>query len=642
MKKILVWTLLSSFFFLFSCTPAEKSDTSFAGPGVYGYLPDFVSDDAPATKAKFPAAEMNLRFEVGDKINIWSEVGTLLVYKVTVTDGKSATFDGGGFTLTEGMTYYSSFPLIANVRDDFSAISHSYEGQVQTADGVADHVAEYTYVRSEATCENGATHFSYSHMSSWIRFYLTLPKANMTITELTLTADSPVFALNGTVDITAGTFTPGEMSNTMTLKLDNVQVTDGELNAYMAVNPFAAFNAVVRIKDAEGKSYVSAALPQNALAVGYFRTIRTSLAEEIPTGQWKKVTATEDLTSGKYVIVYPGADSYKIFSFEKSMANAQSAAATVADMHTFAEVVPMRGQLFETCVNGNYMTIDVPEDPATIEIVEADEAQVAIEATTLQGETANGTALLKSSAKNLGFANVVVSLGADGAATIKGMVKAADFKDICTFLRGHELKVTFADVMDFAASEVGMSDASKEDALKAFEGLCKVAKTVMAEHNYLDLMDIDRNTRLMDVFANHYEFFADASLGYDSDKAYGWLNPVGFYVENDGFSAHIPMPSSEWFDRFAESLATGSRESFVAYWKQFDIDHPEYSAYFNHNAFFGRIAEKMISDNNVTVDQYNRIAAINWTKIGQKYQTYCDDICANDPLANVYVYKKVE
>lgn len=602
-----------------------------------------VADDVPATKATF-STDMKFGFEIGDKINIWSGVGTLLVYAVTeLTDGGGAVFDGGGFTLTEGMTYYSSFPLIANPRDDFKALAFSYEGQTQTANSDANHVAEYSYVRAEAKCTNGSTHFVYKQMGRWIRFFLTLPKQSMTVTELTITADSPVFALDGKVDVTTGTFNKGTMSDTMTLKFDNVELTDGQLNAYMACSTYPACDVVVRVKDAEGNTYVSAAVHQNdASNPGNFRTITTSLAEEIPTGQWKKVTSTEDLTSGKYVIVYPGADSYKIFSFEKSMANAQSAAATVADMHTFAEVVPMRGQLFETCVNGNYMTIDVPEDPATIEIVEADEAQVAIEATTLQGETANGTALLKSSTKNLGFANVVVSLGADGAATIKGMVKAADFKDICTFLRGHELKVTFADVMDFAASEVGMSDTSKEDALKAFEGLCKVAKSVMAEHNYLDLMDIDRNTRVMDVFANHYEFFADASLGYDSDKAYGWLNPVGFYVENDGFSAHIPMPSSEWFDRFAASLATGSRESFVAYWKQFDIDHPEYSAYFNHNAFFGRIAEKMISDNNVTVDQYNRIAAINWTKIGQKYQTYCDDICANDPLANVYVYKKVE
>lgn len=639
MKKLLIWTLLSSLFFFSSCTPAEKPASSFSGPGVYGYLPDFESDDAPATKAKFPVAEMNLRFEVGDKINIWSEVGTLLVYKVTETDGKSATFDGGGFTLTEGMKYYSSFPLIASARDDMEAISHSYENQVQTADGVADHVAEYTYVRSESTCTNGSTHFSYAHLSSWVRFFLTLPKNNMTITELTLNADSPVFALNGTVNIPAGTFTPGEMSNTMTLKLDNVTVTDGELNAYMAVNPFAAFNAVVRIKDADGKTYVSVAEPQNALAVGKYRTIRTSVAAEDPTANWAKVTDPSDLTSGTFAIVYPAADGYKLFSFEKTMANAQSAAALVADKHTFADVVPMRGQLFQTCVAGNYETIDVPADPNMLEIPVSLEPNFAISATTAVGEAGSGTAVLTSTSKNLGFESVIVALDSDYSATITAALDAKDFREICDYLRGHELKFAFTDVMDFVAQEVSLTASQKSAALDAFDKLCAAGKEELAEHGYT-FGPIDHTTHLMDVFQDHYWYFADKSLGYDSDKAYGWLKPVGFYLSNDGFSARLPMPPAEWFDRIKASFAAGTKDGFIAYWQSVDPQYPRILDVFDTASFFGRLAQKMMAT--TTDAQFAQLAAVNWTAIGQKYQTYCDDICANDDLEKVFVYKKVE
>ncbi|MBQ7459545.1 MAG: hypothetical protein IJS70_10290 [Bacteroidales bacterium] len=639
MKKLLIWTLLSSLFFFSSCTPAEKPASSFSGPGVYGYLPDFESDDAPATKAKFPVAEMNLRFEVGDKINIWSEVGTLLVYKVTETDGKSATFDGGGFTLTEGMKYYSSFPLIASARDDMEAISHSYENQVQTADGVADHVAEYTYVRSESTCTNGSTHFSYAHLSSWVRFFLTLPKNNMTITELTLNADSPVFALNGTVNIPAGTFTLGEMSNTMTLKLDNVTVTDGELNAYMAVNPFAAFNAVVRIKDSEGKSYVSVAEPQNALAVGKYRTIRTSVAAEDPTANWAKVTDPSELTTGTYAIVYPAADGYKLFSFEKTMANAQSAAALVADKHTFADVVPMRGQLFQTCVAGNYETIDVPADPNMLEIPVSLEPNFAISATTAVGEAGSGTAVLTSTSKNLGFESVIVALDSDYSATITAALDAKDFREICDYLRGHELKFAFTDVMDFVAQEVSLTASQKSAALDAFDKLCAAGKEELAEHGYT-FGPIDHTTHLMDVFQDHYWYFADKSLGYDSDKAYGWLKPVGFYLSNDGFSARLPMPPAEWFDRIKASFAAGTKDGFIAYWQSVDPQYPRILDVFDTASFFGRLAQKMMAT--TTDAQFAQLAAVNWTAIGQKYQTYCDDICANDDLEKVFVYKKVE
>lgn len=641
MRITFKWALLAFVFVLFSCTQVETpAGVDGTKPGVYGYITPMLSDD-PDTKATTSPDNMKLSFTLGDRINIWSSTGTLLIYSVQeLLEGGGAIFDGGGFDLTDGETYYSTFPLIASVRDDYKAISLSFEGQVQKADNDPSHVSEYTYMHTSATCQNGHTSFQYHYLHRWIRFVLTLPQTNMTVTELTLTADSDVFALNGTVDVTTGTVTWGDRTDTITLGCDNFTVTDGVLNAFMSVSTYAACNVVVRVKTADGKVYVSPSIPQaDATAIGY-RTITNTLTEENPSSKWEKVTETAQLTSGDYVIVYPTADAYKVFSFEKAMANAQTAAALVANKHTFAEVAPMRTQLFQTCVNGDYETVDVPDDPDFLDIPEEIEANVAIEATTVQGETATGSAVLKSTVKNLGFKNVVVSLGQGGVATIKGMVNAADFNSLCTTLRGHELQFTFTDVMDFVASEVNMSDASKEDALKAFDALCQVAQDVMAEHNYLALMDIDRNTKLVNVFTTHYEFFADASMGYDSDRAMGWLNPVGFYVENDGFSAHIPVPSSWWFDLFAESLATGSRESFVAYWKQFDIDHPEYSQYFNRSSFFGRIAEKMIEDNTVTVSQFNKIAAIDWAKIGQKYQLYADDL-NKDPLAEVYIYKKV-
>ena len=640
MKKCLLCTLLYSVFFLFACTPAEKPDASSVR-GVTGTLPEFVSDDDPATKAKFPVAEMNLRFEVGDRINIWSEVGTLLVYKVTVTDGKSATFDGGGFTLTEGMTYYSSFPLIANPRDDFNALTHSYEGQVQTADGVADHVAEYTYVYSSSTCTNGLTHFAYHHLSSWIRFFLTVPKT-MTVTELQLIADSPVFALDGKVNMSVdpATFTPVTMSDTITLGLDSFSVTDGELNAYVAVNPFDACNVVVKIKTADGRVYTSTSLAQNALAVGKYRTIRTELAEENPFNYWEKVTSTDQLTSGKYALVYPDGATYKLFSFEKTMVNAQAAAALVADKHTFGEVVPMRGQLFQTLVNDNYQTVSAPEDPATLKIPVEIEDEVGIQATTELGETGNGSVLLKSSFHNLNAPTVVVALGPNSEAPITAAFDPTDFKAICNQLRGHELKFSFQDVMDFVASEIGMSASAKASALNAFDKICVAAKEECAEHGY-DLGDIDRSTRLMDVYENHYFYFADKSLGYDSDKAYGWIKPIGFYVQDNGFSAHVPVPSSEWFNRLKASFSygEGGKAGFIAYWQKVDTEFPRIAQAFGTASFFGRLAQKVMAT--TTDEQFNTLAGINWTAVGQKYQRYADDL-NTDELSDIYLYKLVE
>ena len=642
MKNVLKWVALSALFVLFACNQVEKplENSLPSQPGVYGFITPPSCDD-PATKATF-STDMKFAFETGDRINIWSDVGTLVLYTVTeLTQGGGAKFDGGGFALTDGMTYYSAFPLISSVRDDFHAISFSYEGQMQTANDVSNHVAEYSYMCAEGPCTEGNVKFAYACLGRWIRFYLTLPKS-MTVTELTITADSPVFALDGTVDVTTQTFTKGTMSDTMTLKFDDVAVEGTMLRAYMACSTYPACNVVVRVKDINGHVYTSPVIAQNsALNPNNYRTITTTLTEENPFTSWDLVTETSQLTTGTYVIAYPAADGYKLFSFEKTMANAQTAANLVADKHTFAEVVPMRGQLFQTCVNGNYETVEAPADPAVLNVPDAIESKVAIQATTLPGETANGTALLKSTQKNLGFESVVVALAADGAATITAAVNATDFKNICNYLRGHDLKFAFTDVMDYVAAECGISASAKSSALSAFDKICVAAKEELADHGY-SLGDIDHTTRLMDVFADHYYYFADKSLGYSPEKAYGWLKPVGFYLSNDGFSARLPMPESEWFERLKTSFnyGEGGKAGFIAYWYSVDPEFPKILEVFNTASFFGRLAEKVMAT--TSDEMFAQLASINWTAVGQKYQTYCDDICANDALENIYIYKKAE
>ncbi|MBR5033722.1 MAG: hypothetical protein IKX71_00280 [Bacteroidales bacterium] len=282
MKHFLRWAFAAVLFMTVSCVKSEKFDDqgSMRAPGVYGVIDPFVCDDAPSTKATINPSNLVFSFEVGDNINIWSEMGTLLIYTaLEVNSTGGAIFDGGGFDLTEGMTYYSSFPLIASFKDKMRAVPISYGGQVQTADGDANHVAEYTYLYSSGTCENGSTHLQYHHFSRWVKFALTLGSSPLTITELTLTADSPVFALNGTVDVTTGTFTPGTMTDTMTLELDNVEVTDGELNAYMALAPYVACNVTVSVKDSEDNVYQSPVIAQDdATTPGNFRRITTTVA----------------------------------------------------------------------------------------------------------------------------------------------------------------------------------------------------------------------------------------------------------------------------------------------------------------------------------------------------------------------------
>ena len=95
MRNLLKWTSLAVLFALFSCAKAEYKGEipEFTKPGVYGTIAPLVYEDEPSTKATINPSTMGYKFSVGDRINIWSQSGTLLVYYVSsVGDGGSAVF----------------------------------------------------------------------------------------------------------------------------------------------------------------------------------------------------------------------------------------------------------------------------------------------------------------------------------------------------------------------------------------------------------------------------------------------------------------------------------------------------------------------------------------------------------------------
>ena len=941
MRYFFKWTLFVVLLSFFSCSQIEEfNDTSLlTTPGVYGAFDSVVDEDSPDTKANVdPDNSWSYVFEVGDRINIWSSVGTLLVYSVT-TGGPTAKFSGGGFDLVPGETYYSSHPLILSIGDTYKSLTTTYEGQTQVGNNNAKHIADYMYTYAESQCkEDGSTFFQYHHLSSFMRFVITLPKA-MTPTEISITGPAD-FDLDGKVDITTHAFTAAKKSKVMTLKLQDVTITESNkvLTAFLAAAPFAAGDFVISVTDSEGKVYTSPAINkatataagnakrfevnvfeesagvaqigstvyptlEEAIAAvptdgtettitlldnvssdwyvvndgknivldlagytitgnfdqydselmlkngevagtvyvntdtsnedyntftldesatitspyaiilyqadqnkGYGSTIdingtvngmvwvmgniadgnsvinvndgatvkgdlgvalngfaivnvadgatiegsesgievragtlnvtggnikstaavykvepngsgtttigaavavaqhttklattvnitgnptltgiktisvadpqengmenvtvtvadallgasvvipekfewvsngnATSTLKPVQDSKWQKVTSNEQLTSGKFVLVYPEGTTYKLFSFEKTMQNAQIAFDMVKDKHSFEEVLPMRTELFQTGIHENYRTVTAEENAAMLEIPEAIAAEVAMEATTPGSEDSHGSVLLKStSVRDLKITEAYVKLESDKSVTIASQIDAVDFDNILTDLRGHQISVTFANLVDFAGKKVGMSQSAMSSALTAFDKLCIVAKDVLAQQFGGTLMDINHNTRVLDVFTQYYDNVAPMSYAYNPDVAFGWIKPIGFYAANDGFSVHVPVPASIWFDRLDASLDAGTKAAFVQYWKDFDVAYPQYAQFVNRTTLFGRLAEKLLYEGDYVSDElFAEIANINWKALGQSYQRYADSL-NGDPLEKVYLYKLVE
>ena len=117
---------------LVACFACSKTETDINNivyndeHGVYVHLAPIVEDDAPATRG-YSSPNWAYNMEVNDRISIWSQAGTLQIFKVVeTTTGPNGNFvakiEASGFTLTDGEEYYCSYPFVLdNVVNDHTA-----------------------------------------------------------------------------------------------------------------------------------------------------------------------------------------------------------------------------------------------------------------------------------------------------------------------------------------------------------------------------------------------------------------------------------------------------------------------------------------------------------------------------------------
>lgn len=627
-------------FALLVCAACSKNDFAIDNAkledekGVFGEIKPIVFDEVTDTRASFDPSTIEYVWETGDEINIWSDSGTLLIYTVTQVSGNHATFDGGGYTLTDGSTYYSSHPLIRSTKDKYKSLPTPYEGQTQTADGDARHIAEFMYTYASATCNDQKTSFVYDHLTSFMFIEATLPK-EMTVTKLTVTANKPVFALNGKFDVTTGEFTPGTKSNTLTLTLDNVVVTDGVLNAYLATAPLEVATYILSVEDSDGIVYTSPEIvKKRALGAGeasYFRgTVNTN-------PQYQKVTAIDADFAGQYILVYPNGTTYRTFSFIKTMENAETAAASVANT-AFADLYDQSSTLYNTVIGGNYIEITGEANAETLTLTPAEEAKVALTISANSAPWANatdGTTTLsaKTAAGNtysIPVDHLVASINSNGTADLVAAFNAPGAVAAMNTLRGHGVNVTFQDLIDLALAKTdGFStDPAGEDALfltTAFNKFVDVAKKVVTEnpHNLFpagsSLMDITLSTNAFTVFSQYHDNAADISWRISPEKKFG-LAQLGYNLNANGFTASVNLPNYEWFYKLNESLVqstvpltvtipnpfTGqnmtktvnvpNRDKFVAYWKAVDSNYSVKIDGVQIESFFEKLANRLLAE----------------------------------------------
>ncbi|MBO4691316.1 MAG: esterase-like activity of phytase family protein [Bacteroidales bacterium] len=213
MKKITRLLIASSLVvFLFSCT---KQSSQGLEPDVI--TPDIGDKTAKVTMVAPPVSfagesksamvvnestGLSFVWSAGDKTGVYAASTGFACFILTAGTGtSSATFDGGGFSLTDGLTYYSFFPYAMSATEK-TAIPVTYASQSFTADNdmVSPMTKDYMYASAVATA--AGAHFSYNHLGSFVRMKLGLP-ASTPINTVDIVPMYSEITQTATVDATA-------------------------------------------------------------------------------------------------------------------------------------------------------------------------------------------------------------------------------------------------------------------------------------------------------------------------------------------------------------------------------------------------------------------------------------------------------
>lgn len=249
------------------------------------YAQDNADWTSRATMAE-SASGLSFTWSAGDKTGVYSSTDGFALFNLTAGAGTtSATFDGEGFTLTDGATYYSFYPYAAAATDK-TAIPVDFSGQTLTQDN--DMVSPMTkdYLRATAVADAGNALFQYEHLGSFVRTKLTMP-AGTSVQSVDFIPMYDELTQTATVDVTAATepLTTATTSPKMTLTLSGLSVpSSGELTLWsaMASQNLSSANEAVAIVAHSGANIYSSRVAGKNLQAG--KAYRWAATPVLPTG----------------------------------------------------------------------------------------------------------------------------------------------------------------------------------------------------------------------------------------------------------------------------------------------------------------------------------------------------------------------
>lgn len=242
-------------------------------------------DDAPLTKTSLTSNDEFI-WTANDTLGIYPDAGSQVYFVISEgAQSNTAYFDGGGWGLKTGHTYYSYYPFVGDIYLDREKIPVSYEGQKQIGTAGKD-FGPFDFMYAPGVYAAGSSlNFSYKHLNCYLYFYATLPVG--TYTKLALATDDPLLVQEGYFDLMAEhpAIVPTKYTDQLTMDLENFTVTDSSpIMIYMMLAPvdLNGKNVYVRVLNSEKEELQCNKTPSRTYEASNIYGLSCSSWTEVP------------------------------------------------------------------------------------------------------------------------------------------------------------------------------------------------------------------------------------------------------------------------------------------------------------------------------------------------------------------------
>lgn len=258
---------------LFACREMENAElpgsSEVTVKGVQMRVPAIEFDaESKSAMTVDESSGISFTWSDGDATGVYSTTGGFARFHLVSGGGMAnAVFDGGGFSLTDGASYYAFYPYAWSASNK-SAIPLDYSGQSVTSDNDLASPMTKDYLWASAVSDGGNASFSFSHIGAFLRMRITLPEGtNVDKVEL-----MPMYGevpQTMTFDITSHTPFVSTASPVMSVATSGVTVpSGGKATFWMAMPPQSFSEDFFAVQVYAGSKVYSARTAGKAFAPG--------------------------------------------------------------------------------------------------------------------------------------------------------------------------------------------------------------------------------------------------------------------------------------------------------------------------------------------------------------------------------------